>query len=358
MPDDLRVLLVVGPTTGGVGRHVHAVGGQLIARGHRVTVVGPSVTDELFDWVGLTGRFVDAPVGAVAPTALTRALRAVREQATDADVVHAHGVRAGAVAALARVHPLVVTWHNSRPARLRRRLGHPLVERLAARGADRTLAVAPDLSARAARAGARQVDLVAVPAPPLPHPVRGRAEVRADLGVGDRPMVLALARLERQKRLDLLVEATAGWDERPDRPVVAVAGTGSLAQDLQRRARAARSPLLLLGRRSDVVDLLQAADLIALPSDWEGYPLVAQEALRMGVPLVATAVGGVPALVGSAARLVPPGDAAALRSALEELIDDPGRRTALAAAGVERAGEWPTLAETVDGLVDIYRSLR
>ena len=78
----------------------------------------------------------------------------------------------------------------------------------------------------------------------------------------------------------------------------------------------------------------------------------------MGVPLVATAVGGVPALVGSAARLVPPGDAAALRSALEELIDDPGRRTALAAAGVERAGEWPTLAETVDGLVDIYRSLR
>jgi glycosyltransferase involved in cell wall biosynthesis len=288
---------------------------------------------------------------------LSGALRALRAAAEDADITHAHGARAGAVAALAKVHPLVVTWHNTRPARLRRRLGHPLVEQLAARGADLTLAVSPDLVMRAAKAGARQTRLVAVPAPPLAPPARDRDRVRAELGVGDRPMVLALARLERQKRLDLLVEATAGWIDRVDRPAVVVAGTGSLGQSLERRARAVGCPLLMLGRRDDVADLLHAADLVVLPSDWEGYPLVAQEALRQGIPLVATAVGGVPALVGSAAVLIAPGDARELRGRLEELLGDPDRRRALAADGVARARQWPSLEAAVDELIALYRTL-
>jgi glycosyltransferase involved in cell wall biosynthesis len=358
MPDPIRVVLVVGPTTGGIGRHVHALGGALVGRGHIVTVVAPPGTEELFGWSGLGMRFVAAPVGALTPSGVSAALRAVRAVAVGADVVHAHGARAGAVAALAKVHPLAVTWHNTRPARMGRRLWHPLVERLAARGADLTLVVSPDLVARAGRAGAEDIRLVAVPAPPLAAPSRDRDQVRAELGVGDRPLVLALARLERQKRLDLLVEATARWVDRPDRPVVVVAGSGSQAQALQRRASAVGSPLLLLGRRDDVADLLAAADLAVLPSDWEGYPLVAQEALRTGVPLVATSVGGVPALVGSAAVLVPPDSPAELRGRLEELLGDPERRASLAAAGVERAGQWPTLEATVDDIEQVYRTLK
>jgi glycosyltransferase involved in cell wall biosynthesis len=77
----------------------------------------------------------------------------------------------------------------------------------------------------------------------------------------------------------------------------------------------------------------------------------------MGVPLVATAVGGVPALVGSAASLVRPGDPLELRARLEELLDDPERRAAMAAAGVERAKQWPTLAATVDQTVSLYQTL-
>src|SRR4051794_40847158 len=125
MPDEVHVLLLVGPTSGGIGRHVHALGGALVARGHRVTVVGPAATDAVFDWSGMGATFLPAPVGATAPWRLWAARRAVRAAAEDADVVHAHGARAGAVAALANVHPLVVTWHNTRPARLRRRLGRP-----------------------------------------------------------------------------------------------------------------------------------------------------------------------------------------------------------------------------------------
>ena len=358
MSDRLHVLFVVGPTSGGIGRHVQAVARALADRGHRITVVAPASTLAMFDWAAAGATFVPAPVGAVGPAGLLRAVRTVASQAAAVDVVHAHGARAGAVAALARARPLVVTWHNTTPARLRRRLGHPLVERLAARGADVTLVVSPDLGARAERAGARTVRLVAVPAPSLPAPTRDRVAVRADLGVGDRPLVLAVARLERQKRIDLLVEATSGWAQRPDRPVVAVAGAGSLGDALQRQARAVGSPLVLLGRRDDVAELLHAADVVVLSSDWEGYPLIAQEALRAGVPLVATAVGGVPALVGRAAALVPAGDAPALRREVERLLSDAAARAQLARAGVARAQSWPTLEVTVNELEALYRSLQ
>jgi glycosyltransferase involved in cell wall biosynthesis len=357
MPEQLRVVFVVGPTSGGIGRHVHAISRSLIEQQHQVTVVAPPQTLAMFDWHSLGATFVPAPVGATGPRALATAVRTVATVAASADVVHAHGARAGAVSVLARAHPLVVTWHNTKPASLRRRWAHPVAERVAARGAQLTLAVSPDLAARARRAGATEVRLVAVPAPQLPPLTRDRSQVRAELGVGDRPLVLAVARLERQKRLDLLVEATTGWTRRPDRPVVAVAGVGSLADALERRARAVESPLSLLGRREDVADLLNAADVAVLSSDWEGYPLIAQEALRAGVPLVATAVGGVPALVGGAAALVPAGDAEALGACLDELLRDPGKRAQMSAAGVERARRWPTLEATVIDLVREYQSL-
>jgi glycosyltransferase involved in cell wall biosynthesis len=358
MADQLRLVTVVGPTSGGIGRHVHAVVARLVELGHRVTVVGPPVTEELFEWSKTGAQFMAAPVGATSMSALRAAVHALRPAAGSADVVHAHGARAGATAGLARVHPLVVTWHNSRPARWRRRIGHPVVELVAARAADLTLAVSPDLLDRAGRAGARHRLLVPAAAPVMVQPTASRSEVRASLGVGERPLVLAVARLEPQKRLDVLVDATAGWQHRDDRPVVAVAGAGSQAAALERRASAVDSPLLLLGRRHDVADLLAAADVAVLSSDWEGYPLAAQEALRLGVPLVATAVGGVPGLVGGAAVLVPPGDPAALGAALATLLADEQQRRRLSAAGRTRAQQWPTLAETVDELVATYRDLK
>lgn len=358
MAERMRVLVVVGPTTGGIGRHVRAVVAQLVALGHDVAVVAPQATDAILDWRATGARLVTAPVGQPSPPALVRAVAGVRAAAPGVDVVHAHGARAGATAALARVRPLVVTWHNTRPARWRRRLVHPAAERLAARAAELTLAVSPDLMDRARRVGARRVALVPAPAPERDPPTRSRAEVRGSLGIAERPLVLAVARLEAQKRLDLLVEATAGWADRPDRPVVAVAGTGRLGAELARRAAALRSPLVLLGHREDVPDLMQAADVVVLSSDWEGYPLVAQEAMRGGVALVATAVGGVPLLVGQGARLVPPGDAGALRTALADLVTDERVRTELARAGALQAAQWPTLTMSVNELITFYRDLK
>ncbi|HVW80174.1 MAG TPA: glycosyltransferase family 4 protein, partial [Mycobacteriales bacterium] len=139
---------------------------------------------------------------------------------------------------------------------------------------------------------------------------------------------------------------------------VVVAGEGPQRAALQSQIEESRAPVRLLGARSDVGDLLRAADVVALPSVWEARSLVAQEALRTGVPLVTTAVGGVPELVGEAALLVPVGDAAALGDAIDRLLADPGLAARLSELGRVQAATWPTLEESVAELAATYRELR
>ncbi|GAB3982396.1 hypothetical protein GCM10027615_65060 [Plantactinospora veratri] len=115
--------------------------------------------------------------------------------------------------------------------------------------------------------------------------------------------------------------------------------------------------MTLLGHRTDVADLLAGADLAVVTSDWEARQLFAQEALRAGVPLVATAVGGVPELVGEAAVLVPPDDVDAVDQAVRALLADPDRRAALAGLATVRAAQWPTEAETVATVAALYAEL-
>jgi glycosyltransferase involved in cell wall biosynthesis len=123
---------------------------------------------------------------------------------------------------------------------------------------------------------------------------------------------------------------------------------------LAQRASAKRAAFLLLGHRDDVPDLLSGADLAVVTSDWEARQLFAQEALRAGVPLIATAVGGLPGLVGDAAVQIPPGDVDALDAAVRKLLADPAERAALAARGPLRAARWPTEADTVADVLAAY----
>jgi glycosyltransferase involved in cell wall biosynthesis len=106
-----------------------------------------------------------------------------------------------------------------------------------------------------------------------------------------------------------------------------------------------------------VRELLLAADLVVISSRWEARSLVAQEALRAGVPLVATAVGGLPELVGDAAVLVPPGDPTALAAAVSAVLADEGRRAVLAEAGPVQAETWPDEAATVAQVLSVYDEL-
>jgi glycosyltransferase involved in cell wall biosynthesis len=112
--------------------------------------------------------------------------------------------------------------------------------------------------------------------------------------------------------------------------------------------------VVLAGHRTDVPDLLAAADLAVVTSVWEARQLFAQEAMRAGVPLVATAVGGLPDLVGDAALLIPPRDVDAVDEAVRLLLDDPGRQAEYARRGAERAATWPTEAEALAQVRAVY----
>jgi glycosyltransferase involved in cell wall biosynthesis len=373
----LRVALVLGTSAGGVGRHVHSVAAGLVARGARVVVLGPAGTQELFDFTSAGARFVEIAISerprpASDARTVARLRRLLGGRSGPVDVVHAHGLRAGGLVAMAcsgiapgplrfvpGAPPLLVTLHNAVLAGGLVGAAYGALERIVARGAACVLGVSPDLEERMRSLGAREVGRALVPAPPPGEPPGPgtRMEVRAELGTGDGPLIVTVGRLADQKGLPTLLDAAAGWARRTVPPLVAIAGDGPLEPLLRERIVAEGLPVRLLGRRSDVAGLLAAADVAVVPSVWEGQPLIVQEILRAGRPLVATEVGGVPELVGDAALLVPPGDAGALEEAVSRVLDDSALAVRLGAAAALRATELPTENDAVDQLLALYRRL-
>jgi glycosyltransferase involved in cell wall biosynthesis len=350
----LRVLLVVSDATGGIARHVEALATFLASRGHRVGIAAAHTTALDVPATVEVHRLPSLRLNGV--TDLLAVRRALRPLVSAADIVHAHGLRAGAVAARATTEvPVVVTVHNA-PVQLApaQRLAHRITERTVARHSSLVIAASGDLGERARRAGARRALVLPVTAPG--HDEDGRAP-EPDVPDPGRPVVLALARLAPQKRLDLLVDAAAAWSDDADAPVVWVAGDGPQRAALQRRVDEARAPVRLLGHRADVGALLARADVFVLSSDWEARPLVLQEAMRAGVPVVATAVGGIPELVGEAALLIPPHDVDAAAAAIERMLDDPALREEYGKRGLAQAATWPTEADTVAQVEAVYTEL-
>ncbi|WP_214107341.1 glycosyltransferase [Acrocarpospora catenulata] len=350
----MNIVLVLGTSAGGVGRHVRGLAAGLTAEGHRVVVAGPPQTEAAFNFTGAGARFAAVPVSdRPHPVNDLRTVLALRRIAGSADVVHAHGLRAGALAALGRSRArLVVTLHNALTAGGFVGAVYRGLEPVVARGADRILVVSPDLGARMRALGARQVAAAVVPAPPLGASGRSLDEIRAEFG--DRPLVLTVARLAQQKGLETLLAAAAG-PYLPE-PLFAVAGEGPLREELAARIAAEGLPVRLLGDRADVGDLLRVAAVFVVPSRWEGQPLTVQEALRAGAPIVATQVGGIPGMVGEAALLVPPGDAAALRDAVARVLADPELAGRLGEAARERARTLPDEEDAVQAVLTAYQA--
>jgi glycosyltransferase involved in cell wall biosynthesis len=170
-------------------------------------------------------------------------------------------------------------------------------------------------------------------------------------------LILSVGRLHPQKGYDTLVSAAARWGRRQPAPTVAIAGTGPSYLNLAAQISEVAAPVVLLGHRPDVSDLLAAADLAVVSSVWEARQLFAQEALRAGVALVSTAVGGLPELLGDGAVLVPPGEIDALDAAVTRLLDDESARRLLAKAGERQAMTWPSDMDTLDQVTGVYDEL-
>ncbi|MFE3074316.1 glycosyltransferase family 4 protein [Streptomyces sp. NPDC059247] len=355
----LRTVQVLGGRSAGSSAHVRSLASGLVARGVRVTVCAPAELDRVYDYLGAGARFVPLPrLGDPSTVAL------LRNTCVGADVVHAHGFQASVRAALAlagggtgRV-PLVTTWDSRVDTAGARGGVLRLLERRAARAATVVLGTSSELVDRARLRGARDARLAPVTVPPARGPVclhDGKA--RAELGAVARPLLMAVGALEPGRGYGTLLDAARVWRDLDPQPLLVIAGEGPERARLRRRIVDEDLPVRLIGRREDVAELLAAADVAVLPSRWEARSLLAQEALRLGVPLVATAVGGVPELVGDAAELVPYGDAEALAGAVRGLLDDVDRRMDLAAAGRVQARTWPTEDETVAHVLSVYDEL-
>ncbi|WP_217141552.1 glycosyltransferase family 4 protein [Streptomyces sp. AC627_RSS907] len=360
----LRTVQVLGGGNAGSSAHVSSLAAGLVARGVKVTVCAPADAERTYDFTGAGAAHVHVPRSSD-PVSVA-ALRAV---CAEADLVHAHGLHASFRAALAlggrRVRtPLVVTWHDRAHAEGARAQLLRVLERRVMRAATVVLGATSELVDHARRAGARDARLgpVALPARPCrpagpEDPDRHRPKIRAELGAIGRPLLVAVGSLERHRGYDVLLDAARAWRRLDPVPLVVVAGEGPLRAELQRRIEGEGLPVVLIGRRDDVTDLLAAADLALLPSRREARSLLAQEALHARVPLVASDVGGIPELVGDAAELVPPGNPEALADAVVRLLGDAGRCEALRDKGVRQAATWPTEDETVAQVLSVYDEL-
>ncbi len=376
----MKVAFVLGTTAGGTLRHVQMLAAGAAVRGVPVVVCGPAehASDFRLGRPGAapvsyeTVQFGDRP--SVRDGLAVLRLRQILSR-HQPDVVHAHGLRAGALAALAltlatrpsrAALPLVVTVHNAPPANGANATIYRGLQFLAARSAAVVLCVSGDLEDRMRKAGARDVRRALVPpyTPPEPNEpsgvtgVTGPDAVRQELDATGRPLILAAGRLAPQKGFDTLIEAARGWQDLSPAPLLAIAGAGPLQAELAAAAAPLGSSAVLLGQRTDVPSLLAAADLFVLPSRWEGQSLILQEALRAGRPIVATRVGGTPDLTGEdAALLVPPDDPAALTAAVRQVLAGPPLAARLAEAAQARAATLPSPNTAVEAALAVYREL-
>jgi len=171
---------------------------------------------------------------------------------------------------------------------------------------------------------------------------------------GTGPVVLFVGQLiERKGPQDLLAAHELVLQAFPDAQLVLV---GKGPAEAAARALFDGAPRVhWLGFRRDVAAVLKAMDVLAVPSHWEGFGLVAAEALAAGVPVVAADASSLPEIVrdGREGLLVPPGDVDALAAALIRLGRDPAERLRMGAAGPPRvAAEF-----SLDGMIDRYEAL-
>lgn len=274
--------------------------------------------------------------------------RRLRELMKDHDVVHAHSpLLAGVARLVARTLPAgsrpvtVSTEHNvwgnfSLPTRLLNAATAPLdKQRWAVSGeVRRSMWGGMGKSAEVLVHGVVQGD-----SPPAEGT---RERVRRGLDIPtDAVVAITVANLRREKDYpNLLRAAHEALARHPSLYVLAV-GQGPLGDEVRalHQELGLGDRVQLLGYRTDVRDLLAAADLFVLGSAFEGLPVSIMEAMSAGLPVVATAVGGVPEAVedGVTGLLVPPRDAAALADALVSLADDVSTRTLMGAAAGERS---------------------
>ncbi len=336
------------------------------ARGHRVGVISlapppdGAMAEELARAGAEVGRVPKREVG-LDPSLVWRLARELR--ARGADVVHTHnplpliyGVPAGRLIGAATIH----TKHGKNPSGPANRL----LRRAAAQLAHAFVAVSETTAAQARD----QREMPPARLHVIPNGIRldryapdaeARAAIRVELGLGDAWVVGTVGRLDVAKNQALLVRAMAPLLSSDVRLVIV--GEGDARGEVEAAIAKLPDPrwVVLAGRRMDVPRVVQAFDVFALSSITEGLPLVVPEAMAAGLPIVATAVGGLPDVIEEAETgLLVPVDQAALTEALSDLQRDREVARDLGTRGRQVALERYGHDRMVDEYLALYLSAR
>ncbi|MCF6467023.1 glycosyltransferase family 4 protein [Nonomuraea sp. MG754425] len=341
------VLHVTQPVDGGVGAYVAGAVADQARRGWRVAVACPRTgpLSGTLDRLGVP--WLEWEAGrAPGPSDLVHAARLRRiVQEFGPDVVHLHSAKAGLAGRIAirgRVPTLFQphgwSWLAARGPAATAALSW---ERLAVRWADRVICVGAGEAALARRHGVAGDLLVVRNGVDLrrftPAGAHERAAARARHGLAaDVPLAVCVGRVTRQKGQDVLLSAWERVVARNGRAHLAVVGDGPLLRALRSRAV---PRVHFAGGVDDVRSWYVAADVVVLPSRWEGLPLTALEALATGRSLVGCAVPGITELVTEGVgAVVAPGDGAALAEELLLRFEQPALAAAEGLAAASLAG--------------------
>ncbi len=189
---------------------------------------------------------------------------------------------------------------------------------------------------------------------------RDRAEIRSALGIPpDAPVLGAIARLEWQKGLDLLVAAMPRVLRQLPAARAVIVGGGSREEELRRQIEelGLGRRVHLAGWRTDATRFLAAIDLFVMSSNFEGMPIALLEAMAMSLPILATAVGGVPEMVEDdvSGRLMRDRDPHSFGRTAAEMLGDAERLRRYGRAGRQRYERDFRVASMVDSYDRIYR---
>lgn len=278
----------------------------------------------------------------------------------------------------ARIHALggvaIVTHDHtsgarSRPAGLRRALKWALA-RVPLTRADVIVAVSDYVRRRQIEVGMMPEKAVVrvwngtrVPPPPAP----GARPLHQALGIREtRPAVVCACRAAPEKGVPVLLRAfdtvRRAWPADREPPVLVYMGDGPQFQEIRslREALASAADIVLTGYRADAGALVAGADVCAMPSIWQdALPLAVMQPMALGLPVVASNVGGIPEMIadGDSGVLVPPGDVPALAAALERLLLDGALRSRLGASARATVESRFSPDEQIDALSSIIRRL-
>ena len=363
----IAYLITHAESVGGAQVHVRDLSTSLCEQGHKVAILTSDSSSSVEYFRGHGAQVIGIPglkrrLSFFAEATVLSAIKKVLHEWRP-DILSTHSSKAGILGRMAAKKlgiPAVFTahgWAFADGVPEPQRTIYTVVERRAARASAAIIAVS---EADAALAVARNVAR-----PPKLHvihngmPNRELPSPHQILDSGDIVRICIVARFAPQKDHALLLDALAELEELPW--ILSLVGTGPGREAVERRVAnlGMNSRVIFHGQVPDAKPYLDESHIYALVSNWEGFPRSILEAMRSGLPIIASDVGGVreSVLHNETGILVPRGDRVALVEAFRKLIEDGELRHLLGAAGRDRFVNHFTFERMFERTTGLYREI-